>query len=76
MENKPEYRHSKITVDGRCLDLLLTEDEIATCFERCLVDSNQKFINKDECCECWPSVQPPDCPFWRKILGACRECDQ
>ena len=43
MENKPEYRYTKITVDGRCLDLLLTEDEITTCFERCRVESNQKF---------------------------------
>lgn len=72
----PEYKYTKITVDGRCLDLLMTEDEITTCFERCLLESNQKYISAEECCACWPANQPPDCPFWRKILGACRECDQ
>lgn len=75
MEN-PEYRHTKITIDGRCLDLLLTENEIATCFERCLLDRNQKYIDSENCCACWPANLPPDCPFWRKILGICKECDQ
>lgn len=71
-----EYRHATITVDGRCLDLLLTEDEIATCFERSLMEDNQKYINPEECCSCWPANKPPECPFWRKILGICQNCDQ
>ncbi len=71
-----DFRHTTITVDGRCLDLLMTEDEIATCFERCLADSNQKFIPTEKCCACWPVNPPPECGFWRKILGMCRECDK
>jgi hypothetical protein len=76
MENAPEYRHTTIVVDGRCLDLLLTEDEIAASFERCLSENNQKFINQDHCCSCWPVNMPPECPFWKRIMGMCRECDQ
>lgn len=70
------YRHATVTVDDRCLDLLLTEDEIAVAFERALKDDNQRFIDREKCCSCWPVNQPPECPLWRKILGVCKECDQ
>lgn len=78
MENtdKIQYRYTNIVVDGRCLDLLMTEDEIATCFERSLHEVNQKFIDKEKCCTCWSVNKPPECPFWSKILGICKECDQ
>jgi hypothetical protein len=69
-------RHATVTVDGRCLDLLLTDEEIAGAFERSLKDENQGLIEKDKCCSCWPINPPPECSFWRKILGICRECDQ
>ena len=71
-----QLRHATIKVDGRCLDLLLTEEEIAMCFERSLVGENQKFIPENECCTCWPVNKPPECPFWQKILGMCQKCDQ
>jgi len=70
------FRHTTIVVDGRCLDLLLNDEEIASSFERALRDENQQFIAKDKCCSCWPLNPPPECPFWRKILGICRECDK
>lgn len=69
-------RHTTITVDGRCIDLLLTDDEISTALERALREENQQFIDEKECCSCWPINPPPECPFWRRILGVCRECDQ
>lgn len=69
------YKHTTITVDDRCLDLLLTEEEISAAFERAMRDDNQKFISRDKCCACWPVNQPPECPFWRRILGICRDCD-
>jgi len=71
-----EYRHAVISIDGRCLDLLLTEDEISVAFERALREENQKFVDKEKCCSCWPVNQPPECPFWRRILGICRECEK
>ena len=70
-----KYVHATITVDGRCLDLLLTEDEIAACFERTLSEQNQKFIDVEKCCTCWPINKPPECTFWRKVLGMCESCD-
>ncbi len=71
-----EYKHTTITIDGRCLDLLLTEDEITTSFERTLEASNQKYIDMEKCCVCWPINKPPECAFWRKILGLCeKNCD-
>lgn len=71
--NKLNY--TKITIDNRCLDLLLTEDEITTAFERSLLDENKSFMNWDECCKCWPIQKPPECNFWRKILGLCIRCN-
>lgn len=71
-----DLRHTTITVDGRCIDLLITDDEIATCFERFLADHNQKYIDQEKCCGCWPTNKPPECPFWRRILGICENCDQ
>lgn len=70
-----EYRHTTITVDGRCLDLLITDDEISTLFERTLSEQNHKYIDMGKCCTCWPANKPPECPFWRKILGMCENCD-
>jgi len=69
-----EYRHTTITIDGRCLDLLMTENEITDCFQRSLLESNKKYIDLEKCCSCWPVNEPPSCPFWRKILGICKEC--
>lgn len=70
------YRHAVTTVDGRCLDLLLTDEEVSTAFERSLKDDNQQFIDNDRRCGSWPINKPPECSFWRRILGICRECDQ
>lgn len=71
-----ELRHATVTVDGRCIDLLLKDDEIAVALERALMEENQRFIDTEKCCSCWPVNPPPECPFWRKILGVCKECDQ
>lgn len=71
-----ELRHATVTVDGRCIDLLLNDDEIASALERALMEENQKYIDMDKCCSCWPVNQPPECPFWQRILGVCKECDK
>lgn len=69
-------RHANITVDGRCIDLLLTEDEISVGLERFLKEENREFIEIDKCCTCWPINKPPECPFWQRVLGICKQCDQ
>jgi len=69
------YKHTTIEIDGRCLDLLVTDDEITNLFERSLSEANKKFIDSKKCCSCWPINKPPECSFWKKILGMCVECD-
>ena len=70
-----KYIHGTAVVDERCLDLLLTEDEIATAFQRTLQEENYQYLDRTKCGRCWPRQRPPDCPFWRKILGMCLACD-
>jgi len=70
-----QLRHATVVVDGRCLDLLLTEEEISEAFARSLKEENIGLIDKEKCCTCWPANKPPECPFWRKILGICQECE-
>lgn len=68
--------HATIIVDDRCLDLLLTEDEIAQAFERSLHSENIQILDKDKCCKCWSVIKPPQkCGFWNKILGYCQDCE-
>ena len=64
--------HTTIDVDGRQLDLLLTEEEVARCFERCLAEENRQFIGGGGSFD--PDEKPP-CGFWAKILGAFGGCD-
>ena len=61
--------HTTITKDNKCLDLLLTEDEIVRAFQRSLNSSNKNYISSEKCCSCWDLNKPPKCSFWEKILG-------
>jgi hypothetical protein len=70
-----KFIHTKVYVDDRCIDLLLTEDEVAQAFERSLSTDNKKYIDLKKCCDCWSTIKPPKCNFWNKILGLCTECD-
>lgn len=67
--------HTTITIDNRCLDLLLTEQEIEIAFERSMKEENRLFIDVNKCCKCWPTNKPPECGFWKKILGLCLKCN-
>ncbi len=68
--------HTTVYVDDRCLDLLLSHDEIVQAFERSLADGNKKFIDLNKCCDCWSTKKPPKCSFWSRIMGCCRGCDK
>lgn len=68
--------HTTIKKDDRCIDLLLTEDEIAQAFERALDQNNKSYISTEQCCDCWSIEKPPKCTFWSKILGLCEECEE
>lgn len=69
-------RHTSITVDGRCIDMLLTDEEISTGLERFLKEENRNLVDIDKCCDCWPISKPPECPFWHRVLGICKQCGE
>lgn len=69
------FFHTTIVKDDRCVDLLLTEDEIVTAFQRSVDPKNQSYIDKNKCCDCWSIEKPPKCTFWSRIMGICKECD-
>jgi hypothetical protein len=70
MKSKNKLFYTKIEVDGRCIDLLLTEKEITKGSNRIIDPVNSDFI-PNTINTCWPIEQPPKCSFWDKILGNC-----
>jgi len=60
---------TKVDIDGRCLDLLLTEEEVAIAHARAMSPSNVHLLGVD-CCSCWPSEKIP-CGFWDSVLNKC-----
>ena len=70
------YRHTIINVDNKCLDLLLTDQEIQTAFARALDANNSQYIDRNICCKCWPiDANKECCPFWKNIFGLCEHCE-
>ena len=59
----------KVNVDGRCLDLLLTEEEVIVAHSRAMKPGNVHLLGND-CCSCWPSTKEP-CGFWDRVLNKC-----
>jgi hypothetical protein len=53
MSNNKKLYYAKCEVDGRCIDMLLSETEIARASKRLLADENKKFI-PETCNTCWP----------------------
>jgi len=68
MKNKLYY--TKIEIDGRCVDLLFTEKEIAKASKRTENGKNCEYI-PETVNTCWPIEQPPNCSFWNRIIGKC-----
>ncbi len=66
--------YSKIEVDGRCVNLLLTETEVVKAHKRAIADSEKHGITESMYGVCWPTAQPPKCSLWDRIMGRC-DCD-
>ena len=64
---------TKVIVDGRCLDILLTEDEVILAHARAMQPENTNLLG-DDCCSCWPIDKEP-CGFWDSVLNKC-DCDK
>jgi len=60
---------TKITVDGHCLDLLLTETELVEAHARATLPANLNLL-VDDCCSCWPAKKP-ECGIWDKLMNRC-----
>ena len=69
MKNKLFY--SKIQIDGRCVDLLLSEAEITRAAKRAYDPKNIECLGQDATL-CWPIEKPPECSFWNRLIGKCK----
>jgi hypothetical protein len=67
---KDELIHVQFTKDDRCIDMLLTIEEIEKGVERA-IDPNYIDSLSPTCCTCWPIEKPPKCSFWDRILCKC-----
>jgi hypothetical protein len=63
--------YGKVQVDGRCIDLLLTDVEVARASKRACDPANNLYIPTD-INTCWPIEKPPECSFWNRIMGNCK----
>jgi len=67
-----ELIHVQTTKDDRCIDMLLTVNEIEKGVNRAIDPKNSDLISKT-CCTCWPIEKPPKCSFWDRVLFGCSE---
>lgn len=70
MQNK-KLTYAKTEVDGRCIDLLFTDVEIARAAKRAC-DENNVHLIPENANTCWPIEKPPECTFWNRITGKCK----
>jgi hypothetical protein len=63
--------YGKVEVDGRCIDLLLTDTEVARGAKRACDHENFDLMPTD-LNTCWPIEKPPECSFWNRITGNCK----
>ena len=66
--------YTKIELDGRCINLLLTEKEVIRSHKRAIDNATKNGIDESMFGVCWPTEQPPKCSLWDRILGRCN-CD-
>jgi hypothetical protein len=69
---EPKYFYAKIKIDGRCIDLLLTQTEVTRSYNR--AKENHGIMDEirgysDLCCDV--PVEPKKCSIWEKLLGKC-----
>lgn len=61
--------YAKAQINGRTVDLVLTEDQIVDGVKRGL--QNCDFVCEMNPGNCWPIEKPQECPVWKKIFGIC-----
>ena len=68
--NRKELIHLQSIKDNRCIDMLLTMDEIEKAVLRAEDPKNNNLISST-CDTCWPIEKPPECTFWNRIMFKC-----
>lgn len=65
--------YAKTVVNGRDIDLVLTEKQVVDGLQSALLNSG--FVCASNGGNCWPVEKPTDCPFWRKVFNICKKCE-
>lgn len=68
--DEEELIYAQATIDGRCIDLLLTHDQIMQGFESGL--SNPDAIPAFG--QCWNIQKPNKCSLLDRIMNRCCDC--
>ena len=69
---EPKYFYAKVNIDGRCVDLLMTNTEVVRSFNR--AKENPEKVNDVRCYTelcCEVPVVNRKCSIWEKLLGKC-----
>jgi len=64
--------HATVIVEGRCMDLLLGEDEIVNGFKNALSRPDLVPIAG----QCWQCQRPDKCSLLDRILNKCCDCKE
>jgi hypothetical protein len=67
--NMDNLFYAKSEINGRTVDLVLTEEQVITGVKSAL--QNSEFVCKMNPGNCWPIDKPEECPIWRRIFGLC-----
>ena len=67
-----ELVHAKVVIDGRCVDLLLSEDSIVDGFKNAMNNPDDIPVDGQYC----PCDKPEKCSLLDRILNRCCECDR
>lgn len=62
--------YAQATIDGRCIDLLLTQDQILQGFENGLANPERIPV----CGQCWDIKKPNKCGILDRIMNRCCDC--
>jgi len=67
-----ELIHVQFVKDDRCVDMLLSMNEIEKGVARAIDPKNSNLLSQT-CCTCWPVEKPPKCSFWDRLLFNCSD---
>lgn len=61
--------YAKAEINGRTVDLVLTEEQIVQGVKCAL--QNSDFVCEMNPGNCWPLEKPQECSVWKKLFGLC-----